>query len=226
MRRPDIKIYLTVILTVIVQSIYGQTRAITEKGDTIFVYDNGTWSFEFLEEMPEQINEFSYLSQELVLDTIPAKFKVLPEANKQVKDSRDMFVIKYDEQIWKRVPPATLNDEADFAFQAKKNDIWCIVIAEETPIQHDKLFLIAKNTMKEHTGTDPEVIKTELRTVNGTKLMRGVMKAEYSGIVFIFDTYYFSNDLGSVQFTTWTSEKVWERNESVILNLLNGFMVN
>ena len=80
--------------------------------------------------------------------------------------------------------------------------------------------------MKEATGSDPRVLKTELRTVNGQQLMRGVLGANFSGISFIFDTYYYSNDHGSVQFTTWTSDKVWERNKNDILELLNGFIVN
>ncbi|MEL6942575.1 MAG: hypothetical protein AAFO82_07895 [Bacteroidota bacterium] len=46
--------------------IYGQTKAVTEYGDTIYVYDNGTWSFEQLEDMP-QSNSLAYLSSELQL---------------------------------------------------------------------------------------------------------------------------------------------------------------
>jgi len=144
MNRTKLRTYLTLILTVLVQSLYSQTWAVTESGDTIYVYDNGTWSFELLEVMPEQANELSFLSEELKLDTIATEFKVSSNSKKQIGDIGDMFLIKYDERIWKRVPPATLNEDANFAFQSKTSDIWCVVIAEETPIQHDKLFLIAK----------------------------------------------------------------------------------
>lgn len=226
MRAIEFKVCLGIICSILLNSSNGQTVAVTEKGDTIYVYDNGMWSFELLEEMPEEINELAYLEEDVKLDTIATEFKVSSDAKKQVIDVDDRFIIKYNDRIWKRVPPATLNEDASFAFQGKESDIWCVVIAEETPIDHDKLFLIAKNTMKEYVGSDPEIIKTELRIVNGVELVRGVMKAQISGMSLIFDTYYFSNDMGSVQFTTWTSDKVWERNENTIEELLNGFLVN
>lgn len=217
---------LSLLLFFILSMTYaqGQVMAVTENGDTIFVYANGTWSFELLEEMPEPENDLAYLSEEVVLDTIATHFKIPSGSKKQVEDSYKLFTIKYNDALWKRVPPATLNDEAEFAFEGKNTDIWCVVIAEETPIAMDKLFLIAKNNMKEFTGSNPEVIKTELRTVNDQQVVRGVMRAQLSGITFIFDTYYYSNHLGSVQFTTWTSDRIWEKNQSMILDLLNGFV--
>ncbi|MEL7002616.1 MAG: hypothetical protein AAFN93_07750 [Bacteroidota bacterium] len=225
MKLASIRIFYIVTLVTITNLTFAQTRAVTEKGDTIYVYDNGTWSFDLLDEMPSELDDLEFLSEKLDFDTLTNKFVTPKQANKQVKHSGGMFEINYDEGFWKRVPPATLNDEASFAFEAKDTDIWSVVIAEDTPIQTDKLFLIAKNTMKEYSGADPKVLKTEVRNVNGTDVIRGVMLAEYSGITFIFDSYYFSNDLGSVQFTTWTSQKVWERNESSITDFLNGFVI-
>ena len=218
------KYFLTLILLLAVQSSFSQIRAFTEKGDTIYVYENGTWSFELLDEMPDVSDELNFLSDVLAPDTITQHFKAPVNSTKEVNEARGMFTIKYDENKWRRIPPATLNSEADFAFQAKETDIFSIVISEEIAISADKLFLIAKNTMKERTGYDPKIIKTEVRTVNGSEVFRGVLKAEFSGITFIFDTYYFSNDLGSVQFTTYTSDKIWERNEDFIIELLNGFI--
>lgn len=225
MKKKRIILSLTFILTLGLLTVKSQTRAVTDDGDTIYVYNNGTWSFELLEGMPEQVNEFAYLSSKLSIDTIATEFKVPENAKKQVENDIGQFFIRYDDKLWKRVPPATLNEDAEFAFQSKLSDIWCVVISEETPIESDKLFRIAKKMMEENTGEEPKIIKTELRKVNGEQLLRGVMNANFSGISFIFDTYYFSNDLGSVQFTTWTSDKVWEKNESSILELLNGFIV-
>lgn len=205
-------------------SLNAQTRAVTQYGDTIYVYNNGTWSYELLDNMPEINNELAYLASEIKIDTISKAFTAPANLKKQVKNKANQFIIKYDDSKWKRVPPATLNDEAEFAFESKVSDIWCVVISEETPIDSDKLFKIAKQTMKENTGGEPKIIKTELRKVNGKELIRGVLEADYSGITFIFDSYYYSDDLGSVQFITWTSSKVWERNENNILEFLNGFI--
>jgi len=204
-------------------SVFSQTKAVTELGDTIYVYNNGTWSYEMLEETPE-FNELSFLNESIPLDTISNEFTYSQSATKEVENSFDLFKIKYNEKKWRRVPSASLNDEAEFAFENKDADIWCIVISEETSIAPEMLFSIARQSIKEKMGTNPEVIKSELRTVNGHQVVRGAMKANVSGITFLFDTYYFSNENGSVQFTTWSSEAIWKREQENILEFLNGFI--
>ena len=163
------------------------------------------------------------MEDELTIDTIEQAFSAPDWSKKTLKNAKNQFTVKYNESVWKRVPPATYNEDAEFALEGKNNDIWCIIISEETEIGIDNLFKIAKETMRENTGIEPEIIKTELRTVNGTEVLRGTLKANFSGIDLIFDSYYFSNELGSVQFTTYTSVKLWERKQDVILDLLNGF---
>ena len=78
--------------------------------------------------------------------------------------------------------------------------------------------------MEDRTGAEVEVIKTELRNVNGTDLIRGALSVKISGVQFMFDTYYFSNEKGSVQFTVWTSDRIWENELDDIHELLNGFI--
>ena len=219
------KNYLVALFLLTLSNAFAQTVAVTEYGDTIYVYDNGTWSFDLLDVMPE-VSELDFLDTKLTLDTISTPFTVNKQAQKEIENKTKQFKVKYNEKVWKRVPPATLNDDADFAFEAKNKDIWCVIIAEETEISKENLFRIAKNTMAENTGASTKILKTEIRNVNGTEVLRGVLNAEISGISFVFDTYYFSNEKGSVQFTTWTSDKIWESNESMIVELLNGFIVD
>jgi len=216
---------LTLFLFTFSISVISQTQAVTTEGDTIYVYKNGTWSYELLDEMPV-INELDYLDAELKIDTIQTAFKFSDKTDKEIINANDQFRIKYNGQQWKRVPPATLNDDAEFAFESKSSDIWCVVISEDTPIEKDKLFKIARKTMEENSGSDSEIIKTELINVNGAEVLRGVLNVNFSGISFVFDSYYFSNEKGSVQFTTWTSTEVWKRTEQDIQDFLYGFVVD
>ncbi len=203
-----------------------QEIAVTQKGDTIYVYNNGTWSFDLLEEAPPVFNELDYLNEELKIDEIEGTFKYSDKVSKEVTNEMELFTIKYNPSVWKRIPPATVNDDAEFAFQNIDTDIWCIVISEETSIAPDKLFKIAKKSMEDNIGSKTKVIKTESRNVNGHKVIRGALLADVSGISFIFDSYYFSNEKGSVQFTVYTSDKLWKKNEQDILEFLNGFIAN
>ena len=200
-----------------------QTRAVTEKGDTIFVYANGTWSYEF-EEITNEVNEFDFLNLALTVDTIATKQVFSPNAKSEVKSEIIGFKVKYDDKKWKRVPPGGLNADADFAFEFKSADVWCIIIDEETSFSPENLFRIAKRTMENNLNATTEILKTQVVNVNGTNLFRGVIKAQVSGISFVFDSYYYSNELGSVQFTTWTSDNLWKKYERDITELLNGFI--
>ncbi|WP_370087965.1 hypothetical protein [Ekhidna sp.] len=205
-------------------SLVSQTKAYTEYGDTIFVYDNGTWSFEELDSAPS-IDEFNFLKRELSIDTISTLIVTSPESKKEVRNAGDQFTLKYNEKVWSRIPPANLNEEAEFAFQAKNFDAWCVVISEETKIPMDNLYRIAINQLEENLNGSVEILKVELRNINGSQVLRGVSKTEFGGIPIIFDSYYFSNEKGSVQVVTYASDVLWEKNKDKIHDLLNGFMV-
>jgi hypothetical protein len=217
----------TVLLLANTMSARCQELAITQSGDSIYIYNNGTWSYEILDEMPEMEEDkiLDYLSEVLKIDTVSGKIAYPDKTNKVLKNVSNQFTIKYDDKKWKRVPPASLNDAAEFALEAKFSEIYCIVISEETEITQENLFKIAKNSLEENSGSTIEVLKTESRNVNGADVIRGTFKTDFSGITFIFDSYYFSNELGSVQFTVWSSDNVWRKREKEILDLLNGFIV-
>ncbi len=221
----NLKFNLLLTCFIATQLLFSQIKAVTENGDTIYVYNNGTWSYEKLDNAPDEGFEFDFLDEKIKIDSLNIKTVFNAKAAKEIQSATGFFKIKYDEDAWKRVPPGTLNDDAELAFEAKNTDVWCVVISEETTIDADKLFKIAKNTMEENTGSEAEILKAEVFNVNGTEVLRGTLKANFSGITFIFDSYYYSNDNGSVQFTTWTSDKIWERSEKDILDFLNGFIV-
>ncbi|WP_026956770.1 hypothetical protein [Algoriphagus vanfongensis] len=215
-------VFATFLFISIIGFAQAQIKAVTERGDTIYVYNNGTWSYE-LSDQNSQNAPMAFLDLQLQIEPVTTPFYTPNSSSKSISNQWEFFDIFYDEAIWKRVPAGELNEDAEFAFQARKTDIWSVVISEETPIAKETLLKIAKNTMEENTGATVEVIKIESRIVNDKDLLRGVLKANYSGITFIFDSYYYSDDRGSVQFTTWSSENVWKKNETLILNLLNGF---
>ncbi|GAB2498353.1 hypothetical protein [Algoriphagus taiwanensis] len=207
-----------------IHSAFSQIKAVTENGDTIYVYNDGTWSYE-LRESSSQSGSMDFLNEIVEVETIDASFTTPASSKDKVKNAMDQFQIFFNSEDWRRVPPATLNDEAEFAFESKFSDVWSVVISEETPIEKETLFKIARKNMEDNTGTKPETISLTQFKVNGQDILRGVLRASFSGITFVFDTYYYSDERGSVQFTTWSSEAVWKKNEEKIQDLLKGFEV-
>lgn len=218
---------LTALLCLLYQLSFAQIRAVTERGDTIYVFNDGTWSFTMdgfgTDGYADDPGLFSIRT--LDIDTLNTSFKYGKLARKTAESEKGFFTIRYDETLWKRVPPGELNDDAELAFESRKEDIYCIVITEKIEIGAENIVQIAIDNMRETTGRPVDVIKLEKRTVNGADVLRAVLGASYSGIEFIFDSYYYSSEAGTVQFTTWTGRNLWEDYEAEILELLNGFVL-
>lgn len=204
---------------------FAQLRAVTELGDTIYVYNDGTWSFSPEDSDVMNPDNLAFLTQRVKIDTSNISYYAPETANKEVKSSFGFFSIKYDDSQWKRVPPGEFNKEAEFAFKSIKKDIYCIVIAEEIEIGAENILKIAMQTMEENTGSKVENLKAELRKVNGTELLRCVNKVSLTGMSLVFDNYYYSDARGTVQFSTWTGSTLWKKYEKDIGDLLNGFIV-
>ena len=219
-----IQLIFTFALTIIMhQSVTAQVMAITEHGDTIYVYDNGTWSFSD-EEMPEDGQLDIFTEHSFTIDTIPTLFTVSKNAKKKAKGKLGFYDVMFDDKKWSRTPPANINPEAEMAFIGKNKDMWCLLIAEGMEISKEQLFNIAINMMKERTGADVKILKVEQRTVNGKEVLRGVTQVEVQGMKLVFDTYYYSCIKGSLQISTWTGKNIYDRNQKDIEELLNGLI--
>ncbi|MEO0625461.1 MAG: hypothetical protein AAFY91_00630, partial [Bacteroidota bacterium] len=60
---------LTLLVCISNVAMKAQVLAVTEEGDTIYVYPNGTWSYDELDEMPA-LNANSILEVDFEIDTI------------------------------------------------------------------------------------------------------------------------------------------------------------
>lgn len=220
------KLLITIFLSLFIGThSFGQLKAVTEKGDTIFVYDDGTWSFEEEERVSGLDEEFSFLNEVLQIDSVDTKFSFGEDANKEIESQFKFFKIKYDSELWKRVPPASFNPEAEFAFKAKGKDIFCVIISEEIEIGQENIVKIARKMMRDNTGSAVTPLKTEARNVNGVDLIRAVNAIDLNGMNLVFDSYYFSDPSGTVQFSVWTAKNLYGKYESDIVDLLNGLVI-
>jgi len=224
MNSRSIKIFLILILASIASvSSNAQVQAITEHGDTIYVYDNGTWSF-YDDRMPMGDRLERFKDVKIDIDTIATLFTVSKNSKKKAKGKLGFYDLMFDEKQWDRTPPANINPEAEMAFVGKDKGMWCLLIAEGMEIGKEQLFKIAVNMMKERTGAQVEILKVEQRNVNGKDVLRGVTKVEVQGMKLIFDSYYYSCPKGSIQVTVWTGENIYEEKREKIEELLNGLI--
>lgn len=219
-------LFYTLILSIVCYSgSLAQIRAITEQGDTIYVYSDGTWSYD-KETEPGEINELDFLNSETSFDTLKTKLKVQNiSSKKSLKSNLEFFEIYYDSDEWRRLPAGQLNEDAEFALQHKIHDIYAIIISEEIDIGMENIYKIAINTMEQSTGSKVKIIKSEIVNVNNTDVIHASFEVSMQGMNLIFDSYYFSDARGTIQFTTWTGSNIFKKYERKVKDLLTGLIV-
>ncbi len=190
-------------------SIDAQKKAVTETGEEVILFEDGTWKYE---------NTPPTISEEIKLN--PSTFKKSPKASFLLKSSRFNIGFWMDSKVW-TFKKATNNESAEYELHAKDLDIYGMIITETIEIPLETLKDIALSNGK-GVAPDLHVTKEEYRMVNGLKILLLQMDGTVKGIKFSYYGYYYSNANGTVQFITYSSQKIIEENRTICEDLLNG----
>lgn len=207
------KTILTVLILLTVQFLNAQINAITETGDEVILYDDGTWK---------------YLNDSII-DNV-----VIPINEKEfLKDKKSTFLVKSKKLnigIW--INPkswsftkGTENDAFEFQFQKKEDDLYAMLISEKVQIPIETLKGIAIENAKD-AAPDIKVINEEYRSVNGVQVLMMQMSGTIRGMRFIYYGYYYSNSNGTIQLITYTGENLFPNYLNNIEEFLNGLVEN
>lgn len=195
-----------------VSASLAQITAITQTGDQVVLYDDGTWK---------------YQDEDVRAD------KEIPRNKKKFAKSKDAsFLLKssvlnvgfhIDPKVWS-FKKATENPDAEYELQMKNDDLYAMVISERVEIPIEAFRTIAVENGR-GAAPDLHIVKEEYRNVNGTEVLLLQMDGTMSGIPLTYYGYYFSNDQGSMQYITYTSQKLAKELQAEIEELLNGFVL-
>ena len=192
--------------------VVAQERAITSTGDEVILYQDGTWAYADAERAAE--------------DEVPTNPKPFTKA------AGNTFLLKsttFNVGFW--INPtkwsfkkAASNEDAEYELQLKGEDLYGMIITEQTEIPLETMRMIAVENAKD-IAPDVRIVEEEYRTVNGTTVMMLKMHATMQGIKIGYYSYYYSNERGTVQFVTYTSQSLMKTYEQEIEGLLNGLVV-
>ncbi|MDX2246730.1 MAG: hypothetical protein SF052_08150 [Bacteroidia bacterium] len=196
--------------------LWAQEIAVTERGDTVFLYANGTWSY---------YNEGMQTGQSTIEIRMNDQPHTKPEKSiKKISGLNDAYEVWYDEKKWKRVPPGELNPEADIALKFMDGDAYAMVIYEEVEIPAANLSQIAIDNAA-NVAPDIKMIDREYRVVNNDTLVWMRMDGTANGIKIAYYSYYFSNTKGAIQFHTFTGQNLMDKYKEELENLLDGLII-
>lgn len=204
-------IILTAILLFTVQLINAQIKAITETGDEVILYNNGTWN---------------YLNDSIIEnDVIPVneiKFVKGKKSSFLVKSKKLNIGIWINPKSWS-FTKGTGNDAYEYQFQKKGDDLYAMLISEKMQIPIETLKGIAIENGRS-VAPDIKVIKEEYRNVNGIQVLMMQMVGTIQGMRFTYYGYYYSNSNGTIQLITYTGENLINNYINDIEELLNGLI--
>lgn len=191
--------------------ITAQIAAITESGDQVILFQDGTWKY-----VEEEKNE----NQEIVLNE--QKFEKNEKATFLVKSKKVNIGVWINAKEWTFLKAAD-GEAAEFQFQRKEEDLYAMLITEKIQIPIETLKGIAVQNAKS-VSPDIKVTKEEYRIVNGTKVLMMQMSGTVQGMKFSYYGYYYSNPRGTIQFLSYTGENLFETYKGEMELLLNGLV--
>jgi hypothetical protein len=189
---------------------FSQTKAVTEKGDEVLLYPDGTWKY--VDNKKE--------TQSKKIDTIVTTKSL--NARFLVKSEKVNCGVWLDPKKWK-FNKSDENEESELSFTLAGQDAYGMLISERIEIPLESLKEIALANGKE-VSSDLEIVKEQIRKVNGVQMLCLQMNGTIQGVKFTYFGYYWSSEKGTVQFITYTSQNLFTKYKPDLEELLNGFV--
>ncbi len=117
------------------------------------------------------------------------------------------------------------NPDAEYEFQLKNEDAYGLLITERIEIPLLSLRNIALENAKS-AAPDIQIVNEEFRNVNGNKVLMLEMEGSIEGIELTYYGYYYSNENGTNQLITYTSQNLFSAYRRDLSDLLNGMVEN
>ena len=205
------RIVLTGLILFSVQFVQAQINGITETGDEVVLFDDGTWKY-----VHDSVTEIS------TIPVIETEF---------LKDKKSTFLVKSKKLnvgIWINPKAWTFSkgteaDAYEFQFEKKSGDLYAMLITEKIQVPLDVLKGIAL-TNAQSVSPDIKVIKEEYRTINGIKVFAMQMSGTIQGMRITYYGYYYSNSKGTMQLLTYTGENLFDDYLEDIELFINGLI--
>ena len=187
------KIFFLFLIIALTVSIIGQQKAVTETGQEVILFEDGSWIYQ---------NKKEALNNEI--PTNSRRFSKNTKSTFLLKSKKFNVGIYLDPKLWSFNTP-TDNPEAEYELQLKDGDLYGLIITEKVEIPIETLKVIALENAKA-AAPNMSIVKEEFRNVNGLKVLLLHMNGTIQGIKFSYYGYYYSNSNGTVQLITYTSK--------------------
>ncbi len=190
---------------------YAQQTAITETGDMVILYDDGTWS---------------YLHKDTIdaddININPEKFSLSDSSPFLLKSTRINMGCYLDPLKW-TFEKTNENEAAEYEINNMELGLYGMMITEKLDLPLESLANIALDNARD-AAPDVKVTEKQYRYVNGLKVLMMRMTGTIQDMKFSYYGYYYSTPKGATQFLVYSSEEIVNNNIAEIEQLLNGLV--
>lgn len=205
------KLLIILILLLSINYLHAQINAITETGDEVLLYPDGTWA---------------YLNDSLVeaktIEVNEKKFTKSKSASFLVKSKKLNIGVWINPKHW-TFERANENDASEFNFTRKGEDLYAMLISEKMEIPIVTLKQVAFENARE-VAPDIKIVNEEYRFVNGIMVYMMQMNGSIQGMRVTYCGYYYSNSNGTIQLITYTAANLFDDYKDQVEELLNGLV--
>jgi len=207
------KTFLTGLILIFTQFVNAQISAVTETGEEVILYEDGTWKF---------LNDSNSILDDTIIAINKKEFTKDKNSTFLVKSKKLNIGIWINPKNWS-FTKGTENDASEFKFQRKGGDLYGMLIAEKTQISIESLKNIAVSNAK-NASPDIKVLKEEYRNVNGIQVLLLQMSGTIQGFRFTYYGYYYSNANGTIQLLTYSGENLFPQFLGDMEEFLSGLV--
>ncbi|MEP6645574.1 MAG: hypothetical protein ABJC12_00675 [Saprospiraceae bacterium] len=205
------KLVLFVALLALALPVFSQVSAVTETGDQVVLYDNGTWVYLH----KDSINVAD-------IHTSSQKYNKDEASSFLLKSTRINIGTYLDPKKW-TFKKAAETEAAEYEINNTESGLYGMMITEKLNLPLESLANIALDNARD-AAPDVKVVQKEYRYVNGLKVLMMRMTGTIQDIKFSYYGYYYSINGGATQFLVYSSEDIVDKNIALIEDLLNGLV--
>jgi hypothetical protein len=192
------------------QHAQAQVKAVTEEGDEVILFKDGTWKY-----------TSDKKTAEIKLDTLYTKKAA--DATFLLKSKKISCGVWLNPKKWKFEKDANDTEPNEYSFTLNGEDVYAMFIPEKGQIPMDSWKAVAVENAKS-VAPDIEVVSEGIRNVNGIDVYCMQLNGTIKGIKFTYFGYYYSSEKGSAQFITYTFQSLFKQYKPEMEKLLNGFV--
>jgi hypothetical protein len=187
-----------------------QVKALTETGDEVVLFHDGTWKY---------LNDSVFESKEISVN----EFLFYKNKNSTflVKSKNLNIGVWINPKEWK-FERGGEDDSAEFIFTRKGKDLYAMLISEKVEIPLEMLKDIALDNARS-VAPDIRIKKEEYRNINGIDVLMLQMYGTLQGMKVSYFGYYYSSVNGTIQLLGYTTTNLFDEYFNDIETLLNGF---